>query len=173
MPRSYLARWIHEGLIERVSRGLYSASAAYVTENHSEVQACKLVPGRVICLISALRIHGLGTQVPHAVWIAIDRTARKPRFDYPPLRVVRMSGRARAAGIEQHMFEGVRVKVYSAAKTVVDCFKFRTKIGLDVALEALRDFWRSRGRSADELWRFAKICRVANVMRPYLEMLSL
>jgi predicted transcriptional regulator of viral defense system len=172
VPRSYLARWLRKGLIERVSRGLYSASGADISENHATVEACKRVPHGVICLISALRMHNLGTQIPHQVWLAIDRTARNPRIDYPPIRIVRMSGAARTAGIEQHVFEGVAVRVYSPAKTIADCFKFRNKIGLDVALEALRDFWISRGRNIDDLWRFASICRVANVMRPYLEMLA-
>jgi predicted transcriptional regulator of viral defense system len=155
-----------------VSRGLYSASGAEITENHAAVEACKRVPHGVICLISALRMHDLGTQIPHEVWLAIDGTARNPLIDYPPVRIVRMSGAARTAGIERQVFEGVAVRVYSPAKTIADCFKFRNKIGLDVALEALRDFWMSRGRSVDDLWRFASICRVANVMRPYLEMLA-
>jgi hypothetical protein len=116
--------------------------------------------------------HSLATQGPHAAWTAIDRTARKSRFDYPPLRVVRMSGRARAAAIKPHLFEVVRVRLYDAAKTVADCFRLRNKLALDVTLEALGDFWSSRGRSADEPWRSAKFCSVANVMRPHPEMLS-
>jgi predicted transcriptional regulator of viral defense system len=119
--------------------------------------------------LSALRFHGLTTQDPHEVWIAIDFKAHKPSVESPALRVVRFSGRALVEGIERHKIEGVRVHVYAAAKTVADCFKYRHKIGIDVAIEALRDSLRSRKATVDQIHRFAKVCRVANVMRPYLE----
>jgi predicted transcriptional regulator of viral defense system len=123
----------------------------------------------VICLLSALQFHDLTTQAPFEVWMAIDVRARRPRGKAPPLRIVRFSGKALTAGVETHRIEGVRVRVYGPAKTVADCFKYRNKIGLDVALEALRDYRRAHPGGLDELWKFAQICRVANVMRPYLE----
>ena len=123
----------------------------------------------MVCLLSALQFHNLTTQIPHRVWIAIENKNWKPEFDYPLLDVVRSSGRAFSFGVEQHEVNRVPVKVYSPAKTVADCFKFRNKIGLDVAMEALRETWRSRKATMDELWEAAKVCRVANVMRPYLE----
>ena len=131
--------------------------------------AAKRVPRGVICLLSALRFHGLTTQDPHEVWIAIDLKARKPSVQSPALRVVRFSGRSLVEGVEESEIEGVRVRVYSAAKTVADCFKYRHKIGIDVAIEALRDSVRTRETTLAEIHRYAKVCRVANVMRPYLE----
>jgi predicted transcriptional regulator of viral defense system len=123
----------------------------------------------VICLLSALQFHDLTTQAPFEVWMAIDVRARRPRGTTPPLRIVRFSGRALTEGVEVHEIEGVRVRVYGPAKTVADCFKYRNKIGLDVALEALRDYRRQHPAGMDELWHFAHTCRVSNVMRPYLE----
>jgi predicted transcriptional regulator of viral defense system len=135
------------------------------------VEVAKLAPQAVVCLLSALRFHDLTTQSPFDVWIAIDRKAWRPRIDYPPLRVFRFSGAALTEGVETHSIDGVRVRVYSPAKTVADCFKYRNKIGLDVALEALRDTWRSRRATMDDLVRFSRICRVGHVMRPYLDSL--
>jgi predicted transcriptional regulator of viral defense system len=172
IPRAYLQRLVEAGDLERTGRGLYIIPSAEVTEHHSLVEASRRVPLGVVCLLSALRFHGITTQSPFEVWIAIDANARTPRVDHPPLRVVRMAKAPRDAGVEIHRIEGADVKIHSAPKTVVDCFKFRNKIGLDVALEALRDYWRSRKRNADALWRYAKICRVANVMRPYIEALG-
>ena len=125
----------------------------------------------IVCLLSALRFHCLTTQAPFDVWVAIPKAARVPKASFPPLRIVRFSGDALTEGVEQHMVDGVSVRITSVAKTVVDCFKFRNKIGLDVALEALRDAWMAKRVTMDELWHFAAICRVANVMRPYLESL--
>jgi predicted transcriptional regulator of viral defense system len=169
IPRVYLKRLQEKGVLEQAGRGLYTLAGASVSENHTLAEAAKRVPHGVVCLLSALAFHKLTTQAPFEVWLAIDRSARRPRLDYPPLRIVRMTGEAREAGIEEHDIEGVPVRIYSAAKTVADSFKFRNKIGLDVALEALRDYRRDPRRSLDDLWRFAKVCRVANVMRPYLE----
>lgn len=172
IPREYLRRLCDEGVLERQARGIYTLRGAETTEHHSLVQACKRVPKGVVCLLSALRFHGLTTQAPFEIWMAIDRKARLPKVEGVPLRLVRFSGEALAEGIERHRIEGVDVSVYCPAKTVADCFKYRNKIGLDVALEALRECRRERRCTMDDLWRFAKICRVANVMRPYLEALS-
>jgi predicted transcriptional regulator of viral defense system len=169
IPHAYLQRLVEAGDLERIGRGLYTIPGAKVTEHHSLVEAARRVPHGVVCLLSALRFHGLTTQAPFEVWIAVDANARTPRVDHPPLRVVRMTKTPREAGIELHRIEGVSVRIYSAPKSVADCFKFRNKIGMDVALEALRDYWRGRRRNADALWGYAKVCRVANVMRPYIE----
>lgn len=172
IPSVYLRRLHRRGLLVQSGRGLYMLPHSDLTANHSLAEACKRVPHGVVCLLSALRFHGLTTQAPFEVWLTIDRKARAPRIESPPPRLVRMSGEALSAGIEEHRIEGVTVRVYSAAKTVADCFKFRSKIGLDVALEALRDYRRAHRAGLDELWRFARICRVAQVMRPYLEALA-
>lgn len=169
IPRVWIYRLHDRGLLERVGRGLYRVPGAEVTASHSLTEVSRRIPKGVVCLLSALQFHELTTQLPHEVWIAIDVTAWKPRVQNLPVRVVRFSGKALAAGVEHHEIEGVDVKVYSPAKTVADCFKYRHKIGLDVAIEALRDFVRERKGSMDELWGYAKICRVTNVMRPYLE----
>lgn len=171
IPREYLVRLCRKGLVQRVGRGLYTVVDADLSEHHSLAEASKKIPHGVICLLSALRFHGLTTQAPFEVWIAIDVKARKPKSDGPPLRIVRFSGAALDSGIEDQLIQGVTVRVYIAAKTVADCFKYRNKIGLDVALEALRECWRERRCTMDDLWRYAKICRVSNVMRPYLESL--
>lgn len=172
VSRTALARMTKAGALERVGRGLYVPAGAKITEHHTLAEASKRLPAGVICLLSALAFHGMTTQSPHEVWIAIDVKARKPKTDWPPMRVVRFSGRARTFGVEKHVIEGVDVMVTSRAKTVADCFKYRNKIGLDVALEALRDYLRKRGRSMDDLVHAAAACRVARVMRPYIESLS-
>ncbi len=169
IPRAYLARLMREGTLRRLGRGLYIGSGAHLTEHHELAEAAKRVPHAVVCLLSALQFHRLTTQAPREVWIAIGQKARRARAERPRLRIVHFSGRALSAGVEEHAIDGVRVQIYSPAKTVADCFKFRNKIGIDVALEALRDYRRTRKGTSDDLWRFAKICRVANVMRPYLE----
>lgn len=140
--------------------------------NLTMAEASKRVPHGVVCLLSALRFHELTTQSPFEVWLAIGEKARLPKLDYPPLRTVRFSGDALAFGIEEHKAEGVDVRVYSPAKTVADCFKYRNKIGLDVAIEALRDCLRQRKATMDELWNAAKVCRMSKVMRPYLESIA-
>jgi predicted transcriptional regulator of viral defense system len=168
----YVRRLEGDGRLIRSGRGLYMLAEADVTEHHSLVEAARRVPEGVVCLLSALLLHQIGTQMPQQVWLAIDVKARRPRVDHPPLRIVRFSGDALREGIEVRRIEGTQVRVYGPAKTVADCFKYRNKIGLDVALEALREGWRARRFTMDELWRFAKTCRVANVMRPYLEGLT-
>jgi len=169
IPRIYLSRLCERGYLQRVGRGLYVLPHADVSEHHTLAEACKRVPHGVVCLLSALRFHGLTTQSPFEVWLAIRNKAWRPHVDYPRLRFLRFSAGALEAGVEEHAIEGVIVRVYNPAKTVADCFKYRNKIGVDVAVEALRDCRRQRRCTNDELWHYAKICRVANVMRPYME----
>ena len=172
IARKYLNLLFHKGFLDRIDRGLYASRDADVSANVGLAQAAKRVPQGVICLLSALRFHDIGTQNPHEVWMAIDAKARRPRVGYPPLRIVRFSGAALTGGIRQHSIEAVTVKVYDPAKTVADCFKYRNKIGLDVALEALRDGLRTGKCTRDQLWQYARVCRVTAVMRPYLEAVS-
>jgi len=169
ISREYLRRLYQKGDLMRVGRGLYALPDAPTSESVSLAEVAKRVPNSVVCLLSALQFHNLTTQIPHQIWIAIENKKWKPAFDYPPLDVVRFSGRAFSFSVEEHEVNRVPVKIYSPAKTVADCFKFRNKIGLDVAMEALRETWRSRKATMDELWEAARVCRVANVMRPYLE----
>jgi predicted transcriptional regulator of viral defense system len=172
IPRMVLTRLYRAGVLERPSRGLYVLADTEPTENHDLAEACKRVPHGVVCLLSALRFHGLTTQAPFEVWLAIDRKARLPRVEHPPLRIVRFPGLVQARGIEEHRIEGVPVRITTPARTVVDCFVYRNKVGLDVALEALRDCYRQRRATLDELHRAAQASRMANVMRPYLESLA-
>lgn len=167
--RETLRRLERAGQIERRGRGLYVPAGAAFSEHEMLALASARVPHAVVCLLSALRFHGLTMQNPAEIWLALDRKARAPSVPDLPLRIVRFSGEARTAGIEQHVVDGVSVNVYAVAKTVADCFKYRQKIGIDVAIEALNDCWASRRCSVDELWRYAAVCRVTNVMRPYME----
>jgi predicted transcriptional regulator of viral defense system len=169
VPRAQLYRLVRQGHVERRARGIYVAAQHATTAEHTLAQVAKRVPGGVFCLLTALRFHGLTTQSPAEVWIALPEKARRPRLDYPRLRVARFSGAALTDGIETHQVEGVEIRVYSAAKTVADCFKYRNKLGIDVAVEALRDFSRSHRGGATDLARFARICRVTRVMQPYLD----
>jgi predicted transcriptional regulator of viral defense system len=171
LSRKRLSELTRAGELERLARGVYTSANAEVTEHHTLVEAAARVPHGVVCLLSALRFHQLGTQQPHEVWVAIDRKAWKPLLDWPPVRLVRFSGDALEFGVEKHVLEGIPVHVTSREKTVADCFKYRNKLGLDVALEALREYLRSKKRSVDELSRAAKVCRVSRVMQPYLESL--
>jgi predicted transcriptional regulator of viral defense system len=172
IPGDYLDRLHRRGVIERVGRGLYAWPDADVSENHTLAEVAALVPAGVVCLLSALQFHGLTTQVPHEVWLALPNKAWAPKVKSPSLRILRYSGAALTEMVETHMVEKVAVKVYSPAKTVADCFKFRNKVGLDVALEALRDCWRQRKATMNQLTAAAKVCRMQNVMRPYLESLT-
>ena len=169
IPREYLLRLYRCGDLTRLGRGLYALPGTLTSESISLAEVAKRVPNAVVCLISALQFHNLTTQISNRVWIAIENKQWKPALGYPTLELVRLTGRAFSFGVEQHEVNRVPVKVYNPAKTVADCFKFRNKIGLDVALEALRETWRSRKATMDEIWEAARICRVANVMRPYLE----
>ena len=168
----HLRRLHQKGLLVRSSRGVYRLADAEFSENLTLAEVAKRVPSAVFCLLTALRFHNLGTQNPPDVWLALNRGSARPRLDRPRLRVMRFSGKAFTEGIEMHKIENVPVRVTNPAKTVADCFKYRNKVGLDVALEALREGWRSRKTTADDLWRYAKVCRVANVMRPYMETLQ-
>lgn len=169
--RQTLSRLVAAGELERIARGIYRLPEHPITEHHGLAVASAAVPHGVVCLISALQFHELGTQLPHEIWLAIDRRARRPALKYPPLRVVRYSGAALTEGIEIHQLEGRSVRVYNVAKTLADCFKYRNKIGLDVTLEALREAWRSRRFTMTDMHRYAGICRVQRVMQPYLEAL--
>ena len=169
VSRTQIRRLLAQGTITRAGRGLYRSPAAALTERNDLAEVARLVPGGIVCLLSALRFHNLTTQNPFEVWLAIDRKAWRPRLEHPPLRIVYLSGSTLRDGVEDHVVDGVPVRVFSAARTVADCFKFRNKIGLDVAIEALREARRAKQASADELWRYAKVNRVTNVMRPYLE----
>ena len=169
IQREYLLRSYRDGTLIRVGRGLYALPDARTSEYLSLAEVSKRVPNAIICLISALEFHQLTTQIASRVWIAIETKKWAPTFDYPPLEVVRFSESAFNYGVEVHTVDRSSVKIYNPAKTVADCFKFRSKVGLDVAIEALKETWRSRKATMDELWGAAKICRVTNVMRPYLE----
>ncbi|MFW6158518.1 MAG: type IV toxin-antitoxin system AbiEi family antitoxin domain-containing protein [Planctomycetota bacterium] len=172
IPRVYLSRLARKGLVQRLARGLYALPDVDLGEKHTLAEVCKRVPHGVICLLSALSHHEIGTQSPHRVWLAIDYKARLPKANGLPLKIVRFSGKALTEGVEEHDVEGVTVRVYCPAKTVADCFKYRGKIGLGVALEALQDSWRKDLVTMDDLWTYAKICRMTTVMRPYLETLT-
>lgn len=172
IPRTYLSRLCADGRLQRIGRGLYVLPDAEATEYRTLAEAAKRVPNGVISLLSALRFHELTTQAPFEVWIAIGEKAWRPRIEYPRLRVIRFSKSALSAGVREQKIEGVPVRVFEPAKTVADCFKYRNKIGLDVAIEALRECRRERRCTMDDLWHFAEVCRVRNVMRPYLESLA-
>lgn len=157
------------GLLERLSRGVYRLAELRGPAMHDVVAVAERVPGAVLCLVSALDFHEIGTQIPAGVSIAIGPKDWRPQLDYPPIRVYRMSGEALSAGVEEHTIDGTAVKVFNPAKTVADCFKFRNKVGLDVALEALREAVRDRKATRDEIMRYAVINRVAKIVRPYIE----
>lgn len=163
-----LTRLLADGTLERVGRGKYRLTSAEVTEHHALALAAMAAPDAVICLLSALGFHGIGTQLPAEVWLAIERGRRAPSIENLRLRVVRFSGPAFHEGIEVHEIEGQGVRVYSVAKTIADLFKARNRVGLDVAMEALREAWRDRRFTMAELDRAARACRVERVIRPYV-----
>ena len=169
LSRTALSRLVDAGKMERVSRGIYRLIDRPIGDHASLAEACKRVPDGVVCLLSALSFHDLTTQAPHEVWLAINRKAWKPKPGNPPVRIFRFSGAALVEGVESRKIDGVQVRVYSAAKTVADCFKYRNKIGIDVAVEALHDYRRKRKGTIEKLWRFAEVCRVTKVIRPYVE----
>jgi len=171
LPKDYLWRLHKQERLEKVGRGMYAMPGGALSEHQTLVQAALRVPHGVVCLLSALRFHDLTTQSPFEIWMAIDVKARAPKEEIIPLRIVRFSGKALTAGVETHSIERVKVSVYNPAKTVADCFKYRNKIGLDVAIEALRDCWRKKLATSDEIWHYAKVCRVSRIIRPYLESL--
>jgi hypothetical protein len=164
-----LARLVRDHQVVRPARGLYQLTNAPAEARHAFAEAAVLVPKGIICLISALQFHELTLQMPSAIWMAIDRTTWRPTLAYPPIRFVRFSGRALTEGVERHPIENIEVPVYNPPKTIVDCFRYRNKIGLDLALEGLREGLRRRRCTPGQLWRYAKIARVWSVMRPYVE----
>lgn len=171
-PRVVLTRLTAAGLLDKVGRGLYRLPGRPMSEHEGLAAVAAKVPQAVFCLLTALQFHELTTQLPRQVWIAMPRGSHVPRIDHPPIKMVQMTGDVYSEGIETVERDGVKLRVYGVAKTVADCFKHRNKIGLDVALEALKDVRSKRRATADDLWRYAKLYRVANVMRPYLEALE-
>src|SRR5688572_8374545 len=166
-----VTRLVRAGKLERVARGTYRVTDRPITEHHAFAVVAAASPRSVLCLLSAVSFHGIGTQIPFEVWVAVERGSRAPALRNPQVRVIRMSARSFAAGIEVHQIEGQRVRIYGVAKTIADLFKFRNRIGVDVAIEALRDAWQRRLVTIDDLDRYARVCRVDRVMRPYLEVL--
>ena len=169
-PRSTLRRMVARGELDQVGRGLYALPDAKVGANHSIAEAVKKYPGGIVCLISALFFYDIGTQIPHEIWLMRQDKKKAPTYG-TPVRFVYCTKPSFVYGIQKYAFEGIDVQIYSPAKTVADCFKYRNKIGLDIALEALREGWRSKRFTMDELWKAAQACRVQKVMQPYLEML--
>jgi len=168
---STLTRLVRAGALERVGPGRYQLIGnRRITEHHDLMMAASLVPASVVCLLSALRFHGIGTQLPHQVWIAVPRGRRVPRLQSPPIRVVSVAPALFDIGVETHRIEGVDVRVYSVARTVADCFRFRTMVGLDVALETVSEAWRGKRLNLDELYWIGKRLHIQRVMQPYLEM---
>lgn len=172
LSRSKIREAMAAGALERIGHGQYSLPGAEQSEHHSLVQVTNRVPHAAICLLSALRFHDLTSQNPHQVWIAIGPKDRKPALEYPSIKVVRYGAERFGLGLEEHPVEGTTLRVYSVARTVVDLFSYRNKIGLDVALESLRDGWRSRKFTLAEINRIAGLCRMRRVMQPYLESLT-
>ena len=176
IARVYLRRLQQRGLLEPLSRGLYLSTEVSVTEHQSLIEIARRVPQGVVCLLSALVFHNFTTQNPHQIWLAVPNRARTPKLDYPPLRVIRMGDASLNEGVEEHQMPigetTVTVRVTNPAKTIADCWKFRNKVGLDVAIEASRDAWRQRRFAMSELEYYAKINRVDKVMRPYLEAIT-
>ena len=168
----HVRRLTSTGQLTRVGRGLYTIPVQRVTEHHTLAEIAKRVPKGIVCLLTALRFHGLGTQNPREVWLAVDRRAGIPRVEFAPVRVVRISGTALTSGVDAHIIENVAVRITSPARTVVDCFKFRNKIGIDVAVESLREYRRLRKGTVDELWRQGDRLRMTRVMRPYWDAMS-
>ena len=172
IPTVVLTRLARAGKLERTGRGIYTLAGRPSSANRSLAEVSLRSPRGIICLLSALRVHEIGTQAPFEVWLALPAGAVPPRLATPEIRVVRMSRASLTSGVDTIKIDGVGVPVFNAAKTVADCFKFRNKIGLDVALEALREGWRERKVAIDDLWEYARLNRVANVMRPYMESLT-
>jgi predicted transcriptional regulator of viral defense system len=169
IPRTALQTPLAEGSISRIGRGVYSVAGHLTSEHHGMAQATARVPNGVICLISALVFHEITTQSPHEIWLAVDRKARQPLDGFPPLHVVRFGGEALFAGTMTQEIDGVQVRITTVAKTIADCFKYRNKIGISIAVEALREAWNQKKFAMDDLSEMARVCRVQNVIRPYLE----
>ncbi|MDK9720406.1 MAG: type IV toxin-antitoxin system AbiEi family antitoxin domain-containing protein [Rhodospirillales bacterium] len=172
IPGVVVARLAKAGRVVRLARGLYQMPDADIQAGHTLAEAAKIVPKGVICLISALSYHELTLQMPPHVWVAIENRTRQPKPDYPPMRFVRFSPKALSEGIDQHLIEGVPVRITNPARTIIDCFRFRNKIGVDIAISALREALRKRRCTADDIMKHAKELRIASVVRPYLEAMT-
>ncbi len=172
IPRRYLSRLQQRGLLVRSARGIYTAANAELSEKQTIVEVSKRIPKGTVCLLSALSIHEITTQSPFEIWLAIDRKGWLPKVKDLPIKTVRFSGEALTSGIDFHTIDGVKVPVYNPAKTIADCFKYRNKIGLDITIEALKEGWKDKKFNMNDIWEYSKICRVQNVIRPYLESLS-
>lgn len=172
IPRTILSRLTASGELEKIGRGLYRLPNVQTSEYEMLATVAVKVPQAVFCLLSALQFHELTTQLPRQIWIAMPRGSHIPKIDYPPVKMIQFTGEAYSEGIEIYERDQVKLRVYSVAKTIADCFKHRNKIGLDVAIEALRDARAKKKASANDLWHYAKICRVTNIMRPYLEVIE-
>jgi predicted transcriptional regulator of viral defense system len=169
LSRTRLRSMLRAGEVDQIGRGLYRYHAVEPTELETVATICARVPHAIVCLLSALLIHRIGTQLPNEVWIALDNKARKPRIEDLPVRIVRFSGPMLRYGIEERVVQGVTVRITSPARTVVDCFRYRNKLGLDVALEALKDAIQQRRTTVDAITRAAEFCRAGTVIKPYLE----
>jgi predicted transcriptional regulator of viral defense system len=169
VSRMQLRKLVDQGVLQKAQRGLYTAPNAHVDAHVSLAEVAARAPKAVICLLSALRFHELTTENPSNVYVMLPVGVQRPRMSNPRLEVFWASPNAYRAGIEEHLISGVKVRITSPAKTVVDCFKYRSKVGINVAVEALRDAWRKKKASADELWKIARLCRMTNIMRPYFE----
>ncbi len=169
VTRDQLRRLVAKGVLERLGRGLYRAPQSPASGLNDLARASLLVPGAVVCLLSALRFHGLTTYNPFEVWLAVRRKAWRPHLEHPPVRLIFLSGDTYTEWVEEHTIDGIRVPIFSAARTVADCFKFRNRIGTDVAVAALREYRRVHPKGLDLLWQAATANRVSEVMRPYLE----
>jgi len=172
IPVIYLRRLLHRGELVQPARGVYAVAGHEPTLHHSLAMVSKRIPRGVVCLLSALAYHEIGTQLPSVVWLAIDQRSRPLVTTDLPAKIVRFGAQSLVEGVEEHSVEGVTRRITNPAKTVADCFKFRNKVGLDIAVEALKDAWRRRKVTMAELDRFAATNRVTHVMRPYLEMLT-
>ncbi len=172
ISRNYLYSMLREQKLQKVARGLYALPNAHITEYTALIEVAKRVPNAVVCLISALSYHDLTTQLPHEVWITIPRGAWRPKIDYPSLNLTYASMEVYSFGIQKLKLHGVDINIYNPAKTIADCFKFRNKVGLDVAIEALKRAWESKKVNMDELTKAAETCKVSKVIRPYLEAIA-
>ncbi|MBF0244829.1 MAG: AbiEi antitoxin N-terminal domain-containing protein [Planctomycetes bacterium] len=167
--RTLVSRMVSEGLLERVGTGMYSFPGREISEHENLIEVSLRAPKAVFCLLTALSIHEVTTQMPHEIWLGLEYGDKKPRFAYPPSRAVKFSSSSFLYGVEKRTLSGMEVRVYSLAKTIADCFKFRNKIGLEVATEALKESWQKRLVTVDALTEAAEVNRVRNVMRPYVE----
>jgi predicted transcriptional regulator of viral defense system len=172
IPEVVVARLVKAGCVIRLARGLYQLPNAEFEASHTLAEVAKIVPKGVVCLISALVYHELTLQMPRFIWVAIKGHARQPKHRYPPMRFVRFGKKALNEGIERRMIEGVTVKITSPAKTIVDCFRFRNKIGVDIAISAMREALRKRRCTPDDIFKHARSLRIASVVRPYLEAMT-